>query len=192
MIGSGKPLPSRDQEIGLAARGFLSANPNGFVLLVDDLEHDRRDIAHLVFERYRQALDGVLGDLRWRAGVHFLVNMLEAYYFADPQAVKTILDLEIGDRDQDVETIRHPKNELKSLFPGFDEVRHGKLFAREINLERVLSHPQRCGSLRSLVAWCARALSRPASHRFQLLDGVQSPVTSGQSGMLPPASEASP
>jgi hypothetical protein len=186
MAGSGKRLPSRDEEIGLAARGFLLANQDGFVLLVDDLEYDRKQVAHQVFERYRQALDGVLTNLGWRASVHFLVSMLEAYYFADPVAVNAVLGLDLPDRDEDVETIRHPKNELKRLFPGFDEVRQGKLIARQISLDRVLNHPQRCGSLRSLVSWCTRALGRAADKRFQLLGGVQFVVTSGQNELLPP------
>jgi hypothetical protein len=184
ITGKGRRLPSRDEEIGLAARGFLTANQEAFVLLVDDLEYDRRPVAHLVFGRYRAALDGVLEDRGWRASVHFLVNMLEAYYFADPQAVKVVLGLELPDPDGDVEEIRHPKNELKRLLPGFDEVSHGKLLARKINLERVLIHPERCASLRSLVAWCTRALGRADGDRFQLLRGIQSDVTAGQRGHL--------
>jgi hypothetical protein len=185
MTGRGTHLPSRDEEIGLAARGFLLANQNGFVVLVDDLEHARKELAPQVFGRYRQALDRVLGDIAWRASAHFLVNMLEAYYFADPEAVNIVLGLALADPGIDVETIRHPKNELKRLFPGFDEVKHGKSLSRRIDLERVLVHPKRCGSLRSLVGWCTRALGRPAGERFQLLDGVQFEVTCGQRERLP-------
>jgi len=45
-----------------------------------------------VFERYRNALDAVLATLQLhhRAAVHFLVNMLEAYYFAHADAVNTV------------------------------------------------------------------------------------------------------
>jgi len=155
-------------------------------LLVDDLEHGRSEIANAVFLRYREALDSVLKDSRWRAGVHFLVNMLEAYYFADPVAVKTALGIEIDRREEDVESIRHPKRELKVLIPGFDEVKSGNLIARQISLERVLEYPERCASLRSLVAWCTRALGRPVDDRFQLKGGAQFAVTAGQKEQLPP------
>ena len=45
-----------------------------------------------VFGRYRAALDTVLSeDQARRAAVHFFVNMLEAYYFADTRAVNSML-----------------------------------------------------------------------------------------------------
>jgi hypothetical protein len=39
----------------------------------------------------------------------------------------------------DVETIRHPKNELKKLYPGFDEVKNGGCILDCLNVEHFLS-----------------------------------------------------
>ena len=47
------------------------------------------------------------------ASVHFLVNMLEAYYFAHAAATNGVLGTELEDFEGDVESIRHPKNDLK-------------------------------------------------------------------------------
>ena len=47
--------------------------------------------AQEIFDRYRSALDVVLDTLKDRASVHFLVYMLEAYYFADIQAINDCL-----------------------------------------------------------------------------------------------------
>ena len=82
MIGSGKRIPDRDAtDIGLPARGFLSSE-DSFVVLVDDLEARRSGDIRQVFDRYRLALDEMLRPNQiGRASVHFLVNMLEAYYF---------------------------------------------------------------------------------------------------------------
>src|SRR5437868_10301711 len=83
MVGSGKIIPDKDvTEIGLPARRYLSSSPCHFVIVIDDLEHDRRDIAQQVYERYRSILDNILTEEQGRrASVHFLANMLEAYYF---------------------------------------------------------------------------------------------------------------
>jgi hypothetical protein len=42
MVGSGQRLPSRDEQIGLRALGFLQQNHGGLVILIDDLEPARR------------------------------------------------------------------------------------------------------------------------------------------------------
>lgn len=180
IMGRGGVLPRRDQQIGLLARGFLTGNRSGFVMLVDDLEQSRRPDAKEVFERYRSILDSVLGSLKGRASVHFLVNMIEAYYLADPDALLLALELKIEPQDADVEEIRHPKSLMKQLYPGFDEIEHGRLIARQINLERVLAHPERTKSLRSLVAWCTTALGRTLTDRYQLTSGMRYELTSGQ------------
>lgn len=60
IVGTRKPIPDKDaEEIGFPARRILS-DPNTFVLVIDDLEHDRVPIAASVFDRYRQALDAIL------------------------------------------------------------------------------------------------------------------------------------
>lgn len=95
MAGKGKTIPTKDeQEIGLPARKYLNVDRCHFLIFVDDLEYDRRPQAQQLFERYRLALDTMLTDeQKPRASVHFLVNMLEAYYFADAQAINQALEL---------------------------------------------------------------------------------------------------
>lgn len=179
LVGTQKQLPSRDQEIGLAARGWLSQGGT-HVLLVDDLEHDRADERHEIFQRYRQALDAILGQRRHLASVHFLVNMLEAYYFADTRAPNAVLRTELTDCTGDVEAIRHPKNDLKRLSPGFDEKSHGKAIVKQLDVVHVLSRVDTCASLRVLFAWCVQALGQPVSPRYQLDAGCYDRVTGPQ------------
>ncbi|MBI1881852.1 MAG: DUF4276 family protein [Chloroflexi bacterium] len=191
MVGSGKKIPDKDAgEIGLPARTHLKADECCFVALVDDLEHDRRNQAQQVFDRYRQALNTVLTVAQSsRASVHFLVNMLEAYYFADAQSVNTVLSLELPLEDYpgDVEEIPHPKSELKKLYPGFREREDGGKILDLLNVEHVLSRADTCASLRTLFAWCAKmleqypdyqSLSLADKYRFQ--DGRLSEITRSQ------------
>ena len=79
-LGNRKDIPSKEAKIGLAARRYIEVDDCRFVLLIDDLEYDRKDQAQQVFDRYRLAFDRILNELKHRASVHFLVNMLEAYY----------------------------------------------------------------------------------------------------------------
>ena len=54
--------------------------------------------------------------------------MLEAYYFADATTVNAVLQTQLTDYEGDVETIRHPKGELKQRYSGFNEKEHdGKI-----------------------------------------------------------------
>lgn len=186
MTGSNKSIPDRDAEqIGLPARNYLNRHQNSFVLLVDDLERDRRPRHQETFERYRAAFDSVLpGDLRCRASVHFLVNMLEAYYFADPDTLNEVLDIDPPAFNGDVETIPNPKAELKKLTSGFDEVRHGQQIVARLDLCKVLGNPETCTSLRTLFKWCCQAKQEPESDRFQLRSGRCCPVTGGQLSQL--------
>lgn len=114
MTGRGKAIPSKDAtDIGLPARNFLMQHAHSFVILVDDLERARRERHRETFERYRAALDGVLREnCRQRASVHFLVNMMEAYYFAHADAVNAVLGTDLPDHQDDVENMPHPKNAL--------------------------------------------------------------------------------
>jgi Domain of unknown function (DUF4276) len=182
MIGSGKLIPDRDEtEIGLPVRRYLNEHPNSFVLLVDDLEHGRREDRQEIFDRYRAALDTMLPEgFRHRASVHFLVNMLEAYYFAHAGAVNAVLGTELQDFDGDVETIRHPKGRLKEAKPGFDEIADGRKIVEQLDLVKVLANPGTCASLRTLVKWCSCAKRDNLTERYQLLKGVCSPVTEHQ------------
>lgn len=186
MVGTGKAIPNEDEEIGLTARRWLKAGPDELLLLIDDLEHDRREQKHAIFERYRKAIDTLLlnDEQRARASVHFLVNMLEAYYFADTAAVNAVLGTSIPDHAGDVEAIRHPKNELKALYRGFDEIAHGKAIVERLDLERVLGDPETCASLRVLFAWCARATRQEPGARFRLDSGAHDVVTGPQHGRI--------
>ena len=118
-LSNGKKILSEDEKIGLAARKYLMTDACHFVLLIDDLEYDRRDQAQQVFDRYRTAFDTVLDTLKHRASVHFLVYMLEAYYFANARAINAVLGTSLLDYEGDVETIRNPKSDLRQVHPKF-------------------------------------------------------------------------
>lgn len=188
MVGSGKIIPDRDvSEIGLPARRYLSSSSCHFVIIIDDLEHDRRDKAVQVYERYRAILENVLTPEQKRcASVYFLVNMLEAYYFADAQAVNTVLKLDppLEDFAEDVETIPHPKGELKRLHNGFREIDDGGKILEIIDIEKVLSRPETCAHLRTLFAWCVKVLEPhpyfndfALHNKYCLNEGIMSEIT---------------
>ena len=180
MVGQGKTIPDKDaEEIGLPARRYLAAR-DSFVVLVDDLEHHRAPQAEKVFRRYRDALDTMLLARKHRASVHFFVNMLEAYYFADAAAVNGVLGTRLADYDGDVETIRHPKGDLKSLVPGFDEVRDGEKIVRRLDVPHVLSDSTTCASLRTLFAWCSMAIGLDRHEMYCLERGTYNPITREQ------------
>ena len=185
MLGSAKEIPDRDaSEIGLPARGFLSSRDR-YVLLIDDLEPDRAGAIQEVFGRYRAALDAVLNEEQARrAAVHFFVNMLEAYYFADTRAVNEVLGTELADFAGDVESIRHPKNELKQLSHGFDEREHGRQIVRRLDVPHVLSREDTCASLRTMFAWLYVAIGEPEGYDTRLLEGRYSEVTKSQISSL--------
>ena len=186
MIGSGKQIPNRDaEEIGLPARNFLSFDDR-YVLVIDDLEEGRSTDTQQTFDRYRLALDTMLTENQaHRASVHFLVNMLEAYYFADTQAVNAVLGTELDDFDGDVETIRNPKRDLKVLSPGFDEREHGRQIVERLNVPHVLSRADACCSLRTIFAWIYTAIEEPDCEIRPLLDGCHNEITKGQIDALP-------
>jgi hypothetical protein len=188
MVGSGKTIPDRDvTEIGLPTRRYLSSSPCHFVIIIDDLEHDRRDMAQQVYERYRSILDDILTEEQQRrVSVHFLVNMLEAYYFADANAVNIVLNLNppLVDFEGDVEVIIHPKGELKRLHNNFREIDDGGEILNIINIDKVLSRPETCAYLRTLFAWCVKILELypyfedlSLSNKYSLTDGVLSEIT---------------
>lgn len=196
MVGRGKIIPDKDEDIGLKARKFLGEGHN-FILLIDDLEHDRAEEAEEVYARYRAALDVMLTPrgLESRASVHFLVNMLEAYYFADATAVNSVLGTDLEDFDGDVETIPHPKNMLKRIVAAlgpdrsFDEVVDGRAIVQQFDVIKVLSRPETCRSLRTVFAWCWRTMGLLPTDLFRLVDGQLSPITSAQLERLEAVSE---
>ena len=134
-----------------------------------------------IFDRYRLALDEILTESQsGRASVHFLVNMLEAYYFADSQAVNSVLDSEFDDYEGDVETIRNPKSRMKSLCPGFDVVEDGCRIIGRFSVSHILSRKDTCSSLRTMFAWIYKAIGEPECELRQVLAGRYSDVTKGQ------------
>ncbi len=161
MVGRrGGRIPSRaETEISLPARRVLRESPDRLLVLIDDLEHDRRGQVESIFELYRESLDLLLDPNETsRAAVHFLANMLEAYFFADPGAVARALGLDLGAHDGDVEEIRHPKSRLRQFFPSYREREHGGRILEHLDLHEVLADPETCAWLRSCVAWIVRAL----------------------------------
>lgn len=86
--------------------------------------------------------------------MHFFVNMIEAYYFADASAINAALRLQLEDHAGDVEEIRHPKNELKRLNKGFKEIEHEREIVSKLDLNHILANPDTCASLRILAKWC--------------------------------------
>ena len=191
MVGRGQIIPTIDEaQYGLPARFFLQKNPDSFVIVIDDLEGARREQVHAVFNRYRKALNQMLDpfQLSQRASVHFLVNMLEAYYFGHADAVNVAANKVILNQDhpEDVEGIPHPKNTLKGLWVGFDEVSHGKIIIRELDLHHVLRIPAQCCWLRTLFHWCVRNLPADAiwdhtiHQRYELPNGCRQALTENQ------------
>lgn len=162
------------------------------MVLIDDLEHDRRELAQQIFQRYRTAMDTLItNEEKRRASVHFLVNMLEAYYFADAGAVNSVLSLNPPSEDYpgDVEDIRHPKNELKSLYPGFREIDDGGKILDLLDVGHVLDRPNTCKGLRTLFKWCVEVLkshtnyqeiSSSLSEKYRLKEGLLSEITKVQ------------
>ncbi len=195
MVRKGDVITSKDEvEIGLEARKFLRNQPCHFVILVDDVEHDRRGQLQAIWQRYRTAIDTMLSaEERQRAAVHFFANMLEAYYFAHAEAVNQALGCAVlpSDYEGDVETIRHPKGEIVRLAKmvgwSFDERRDGAMIVSRLDLAHVLSGDETCAFLRALIDWCVRKLTSTCpiwdptiAAAFALGHGVQADLTKGQ------------
>ena len=188
MVGTNQVIPTTDwEEIGLPARDHLKKSRYHFVILTDDLEYRRRNQSQQVFDRYREALNALPNTLKQRASVHFMVNMLEAYYFAHPQAINTVLRTSLSDHEGDVETIRNPKSNLRQMHPSFDVINDGGEILDQIDIEHILSRPDACASLRTLFAWCVKVLETYSDHdctdfydKYKLRDGKLSEITGTQ------------
>ena len=181
MAGSGKKIPDKDAtDIGFPARRFLGSD-DSCVLLVDDLEADRSHQRKETFDRYRLALDTILVPSQaCRASVHFLVNMLEAYFFADSAAVNSLLGTELDDYEGDVETIRNPKAWIKQMHPEYKVVDDGCRIVGRLSGPHVLSRTDACSSLRTMFAWVHKAVGEPESEIGQSLAGRLDDVTKEQ------------
>lgn len=140
MVGCGKKITDRDEEqIGVPARQFIRQNPDSFVIVLDDLEYDRADQHEAVFKRYKAALNNLLGEQSGRASVHFLVMMLEAYFWAHADAMNAVFDAHLEDHEGDVEEIRNPKSKIKlGPCPNYDEVEHSGAILAQLDVEHVL------------------------------------------------------
>jgi hypothetical protein len=192
-----KTISNRDEdEISIPARCFLKketdAGKRCFVVLIDDLEHDNRGIAREVFQRYRTALDTLLTPVNMNhlASVHFFVNMIEAYYFANAQAINGVMSpgTPLQDHAGDVEEIRHPKNDLKNMGLGFDEVSHGREILANLDVSHVLANPEHCKALRTMFHWCIEKMKSHPRYAYwittsqlpQKVTAQHWPVTTGQ------------
>lgn len=188
VVGVNQAIETKDElEIGLPALGYVRRSGCHFVLLIDDLEYSRRNQALEVFNLYRTVLDTILNSLKHRASVHFLVNTLEAYYFGDAQAINTVLGTSLLDHEDDVETIRNPKGDLRAEYQGFREIDDGGKILDRIDIEPPLSRPGTCAALRTLFAWCVKALETYSDHncadfyeKYNLHDGKLSEITGTQ------------
>ena len=193
IVGSNNKITTKEEDkIVFPARKYLSENQCSYLLLIDDLENDRASQSQQVFERYRNALDTCLNqEQRKRASVHFLVNMIEAYYFADSHAINIALGLvtPLQDYPEDVEKIPHPKNEFKKLYPGFDEKEDGGKILKLLRVEHILSRPDTCAYLRTLFYWCYKVLQKYPypeilelfqAEQYHFHDGILSEVTQQQ------------
>ena len=169
----------------MPARHFLTKKSDTFVLLVDDLEADRSDQRQEIFDRYRRALDTIVRSQACRASVHFLVNMLEAYFLAHSAAVNSVLGTSLNDYEGDVETIRNPKARLKEVHQGYKVVDDGCRIISRLSVPHVLSRRDSCSSLRTMFAWVHKAAGEPESEVGQFLAGRYSDVTGAQIGALP-------
>ncbi len=188
IVGTQKKLPTRDQDIALRVRSALQEQVQvDFIILVDDLEKDRREQVDAVVDRYSTAGKLLLGEERYRFSVHLLVNMMEAYFFADTDAIKEVLGCDVVSPERDVEDIGHPKSVLKNFSNGiYDEREHAPKLLGRLDLEKVLEDSQTCRSLRTLVSWCVRAKRQRPSERFHVSDGDLYPPTMKQIEELPP------
>lgn len=192
MVRMGQTLPPKDvEEIGLPIRARLQQFPGSCAIIVDDLEGSRRGFAEAVYARYRSVLNAILNPvgLQSRASVQFLVNMLEAYYFAHSEAVNQVAGAVVLAEDHagDVEQIGHPKGQLKHCWSGFDEIEHGRQIVRLLDLDHILSRPDECCSLRTMIAWCVARLVESdvvwddsLSGSYQLHRGCRCALTSDQ------------
>lgn len=174
MVGKGQRLPSKDFEcISAPARRYIQDDPCARLLLIDDLEGLDEEGARGKFQRYRRALDEGLKEHKRRAAIHFLVRMLEAYFFADVDATNQALDIEppIPPYEEDVETtIQHPKSKLKQHFPQYKEIEDSGKVLEQLSLSTILANPDRCASLRTCVKWIVEQLmASPAPEYIEQL-----------------------
>lgn len=180
------------EEISLPVRSCLRRGEDTYLLLIDDLESSGRASVEEIFKNYRRAVDLLLAaEEKSRTAVFFLVNMLEAYFFADPEAIHRALGIQAEISVGDVEKIRNPKSRLAMQYPGYRETEDGGRILEQLDLFKVLENPKHCAWLRSCIDWVYRSLSRDLAVELQdslenieqachLQDGRKSIQTSAQ------------
>ncbi len=200
-------VPRRDEELAQKCRNWLCDSENGWqprprrrLVLFDDLESARVSQVEMLFFRYREAVDLLLTEsLKPRVAVHFLANMLEAYFWADPRGLEEHLGLNVSNIQlpADPEEIPHPKNliqsELQKLKSGrsYREVDHGTVLIGKLDLAEVLKDPTTCGYLRAALGWMVDSLERVTTQpevlayfqlrqKFQLDHGLFARATAHQ------------
>lgn len=186
---AGRQVPTKRHLEVIRELGKRLADPAVICILIDDLEKGERQAAAAHFEYYRRMLDDIPAkNAAARSSVHFLVNMLEAYFFHDVEATNQVIEgLELGRHDGDVEDISHPKNALENEIKqrigrdrGYRETDDAVKIVRHLNLETVLADPDQCRSLRTLVAWCWEQIGQERTDQFQLKGGAYWDVTASQ------------
>ncbi|MCX7046780.1 MAG: DUF4276 family protein [Candidatus Sumerlaeota bacterium] len=179
-----EPPPKILKEISLPVRKQLRSFPECFIILIDDLEHNRRGQIQAVFDHYHEAMTHLLNDSQKRnVSVHFLVPMLEAYFLADAKAVNQALGTTIQDYAGDVEDIRNPKGEIKDVFPTYQEIEDGGKILQALDAAHVLSRAETCAYLRTLFAWCIRKMGGQFTDQYRLKDGKYAEITRTQISM---------
>lgn len=176
------------QKLALDLPKLLAQNPDRYFLWLDDLEkgEDRQNpTSH--YRYYRDLIEGaVTGDFRRRCSVHFLVNMLENYFFGHTSVVNEVLKTSLTDHDGDCENIRSAAGKLNEFAKSvsqssqYHKTTHGTEIARKLDIERILGNPQTCRALRTLVAWCWNTVGEQPTGRFQLAEGSFWSITAVQ------------
>lgn len=179
-LGVPKKIPKKHAEqIGLTSRRWLQDGLVDYIILVDDIESSRRSQIDLVYKNYIAIFDKELGNYRKNASVHFFVNMIEAYFFADSNSINSVFNKAIVDDSDDVEDIKNPKVKLKSIVGQYHEIDDLGRLLNSLSVGHVLSKPDTCGYLRVLFAWCIK-VANLHMNKYCLQDGILGDATKQQ------------
>ncbi len=194
VVNTDKTLPDKDAAIGFDARRYLSNQKDGYthhVILIDDLEGLNENDARNAYERYRVALVKINPKDEHRVSIHYLINMLEAYYFVNTDALNSFVNPEglpesqkiiFDNYSNDVEDMPHPKSAIKSKFAknkyrAFNEKQAAQEIIPQLNVPLILSNPDTCAGLRTLFKWCWGAIGEPHEERFCFEEGKLYEIT---------------
>lgn len=198
---SGKAVAGKAEQIGLKIRGWIQASTENLAIIVDDLEHERRGEAASLFKRYNDAVLPFLNvdpSFVRRFSVHFLVNMLEAYYFRQVAVINEVCGTTMPSHEGNVENLRHPKNRIDDAIrqvnprQRFREIDDGREIAKKLSLTTILDDPKSCRALRTLVAWIVERIGDGSADRYRLREGEYWDITVGQLRNPPPDPQIQP